>query len=350
MERPDLSNIDPLVVAYIEALEARLERTSSASQAQAELHDTPPPVPSEPPTTIGLISATANGDAKRTLRHLYTRQRRGGMGVFDLDTPEDSPPTILSLADADQSLLLITSLGRAFRLPVNSLPESDPRARGRAFGGKFILQDGETLAAIVPVLAQGYLLLLSQTGMLRSLRHHIFGEYMKPGTALYDYKSFGPVASASWSPGECDVFIATRTGRAIRFSDKQIPPQGILGIRLNEGDQAVAVTYVYPDSKVFLCGADGKGIQRSMETFSSNKAPGSGGKNAFATDHLLSALNADEVEDIFIISRLSKIIRFPLVEVPVKEGVVQGVNCMSFRADEASAVTANLRHSALLLQ
>ena len=34
---------------------------------------------------------------KRTYRHLYLRQRRSGMGIFDLDTPEEDPPTLLTL-------------------------------------------------------------------------------------------------------------------------------------------------------------------------------------------------------------------------------------------------------------
>jgi hypothetical protein len=34
---------------------------------------------------------------------------------------------------------------------------------------------------------------------------------------------------------------------------------------------------------------------------------------------------------------LGKIIRFSAEEIPAKEGVVQGVNCMNLRADETAA-------------
>jgi DNA gyrase subunit A len=44
--------------------------------------------------------------------------------------------------------------------------------------------------------------------------------------------------------------------------------------------------------------------------------------------------------DLFAISRLGKIIRFQAAEVPPKEGVVQGVNCMNLRADECVALAA----------
>ena len=47
--------------------------------------------------------------------------------------------------------------------------------------------------------------------------------------------------------------------------------------------------------------------------------------------------------DLFVISWNSKIIRFQADEIPPKKGVVQGVNCISLRADEVTAaVTAKL--------
>jgi DNA gyrase subunit A len=80
-----------------------------------------------------------------------------------------------------------------------------------------------------------------------------------------------------------------------------------------------------------------------MSGFRANKSPGAGGKIAIKTDHLVGAATITDADDVFVVSRLSKVIRFPATEVPPKEGVVQGVNCMSLRADEtvALAVTAN---------
>lgn len=354
--RPDLSHLDPAVKAYVEALEAEIERlhqdpalTARRPRRSGEirhaqvvdedvLEDLPDEAePSEPPTTLNIIVATASGLAKRTPRHLYTRQRRGGMGVFDLDSPEDEPPSVLAVADAAQNLLLITSAGRAFRMPVSAVPETAVRGHGESIVGRLNLLPDEGLAAILPDQAQGYVALLGQTGMVRLLRHHVFGEYMKPGAGLYDPKVFGPLASACWTPGEGDLFIATRQGRAIRFSEKSVPPTGGPGIRLSNGDQAVAITAVYPDSGVFLLGADGRGTVRTMEGFAPNKAPGAGGKIAMTTDHLVGAFTIDGLGDLFIISRLSKIIRFPAGDIPVKDGVVQGVICMALRADQPAA-------------
>jgi DNA gyrase subunit A len=347
--RPDLNGIPEEVRAYIDALEAELERVRQSSRerpraatsvAEVEPEEMEDVEPSEPPTSIHVITATISGTAKRTPRHYYTRQRRGGMGIFDLDAPHDEPPAVITLADEHQSLLMITTLARAFRLPVSAVKAGEVRDRGASLFGRLELGEDERLAALLPVQAQGYVAMVSQRGGVRMLRHHVFGEHMKPGAPLYDVKVFGPLASACWTPGDSDLFIATRQGKAIRFSEKTIPPQGGQGIRLSDNDQAVAITSVYENSGVFLLSADGKGAIRLMEGFSANKAPGAGGKIALNTDHLITALSVDEKDDIFIISRLSKIIRFPAGHIPPKEGVVQGVICMSLRGDEPAAAAA----------
>jgi DNA gyrase subunit A len=353
--RPDLSTVSNEVRAYIEALESELQRLLSPAPARRQARFTPaetaerelPPAsyeidePAEPPTTLNIITITAQGTAKRSPRHLYSRQRRGGMGVFDLDTPQDEPPAALTLADEKQNLLLITNQGRAFRVPVALIPETALHARGASIVTKLNLPSDEYIAVITPEQAQGYLALLSQSGMVRLLRHHFFGEYMKPGAPLYEFRTFGALADACWTPGDGDLLLATRQGRAIRFSEKLVPPQGGPGIRLTSGDQAVAVTPVYPDSGVFLLSSNGKGAIRQMEGFAPNKAPGAQGKIAIDTDRLVAARTIDDIEDIFIISHLSKIIRFRAEEIPPKEGVVQGVICMNLRADEPVAIAIN---------
>jgi DNA gyrase subunit A len=353
MRRPDLNGLTPEIINYIEALERDLEllhhsnnqrdRRTRSQEIDQTLNIDLPEIsePPEPPTTVNIITVTASGIAKRTPRHLYNVQRRGGMGIFDLDTPEEDPPTILSIADQDQNLLLITNMGRVFRLPVQMISEAPVRARGTSIITKFNLSEQEQIASVLPEQAQGYLAILSQSGMVRMLRHHVFGDHMKPGTALYDFRTFGILANAAWSPGDGDLFIATQQGRAIRFSEKLISPQGTQSIRLSEKDKAVSIAAVYPDSRVFMLSADGRGTVRLMDGFMPNKAPGAGGKIAMATDKLICALKVDQPDHIFIISKQSKIIRFRVQEISPKDGIVQGVVCISLRADEPIAAINN---------
>ncbi len=342
IERPDLSHLDPAVRAYVEFLEGEVERLRQAGEHPAEgqaLESVSEPA--EPPTSLNIITVSQHGSAKRTPRHLYSRQRRGGMGVFDLETAKDDPPTGLLVADESQRLILMTDRARAFPIHVSELNECPVRSRGQSLFASLPLEANETPALVFPVPSQGYVALLSRNGYVRCLRYHYLGENLRPGTSLYSIKDFGPPVAVCSTPGDADLFIATRQGRAIRFPEKLVPLQGCSGVRLEQGDVPVAIASVYSDSGVFLVGADGRGTIRLMAGFSPNKAPGGGGKAALRTGHLAGAVTVNENDDLFILSKVSKIIRFRAAEVPAKEDVVQGVNCMALRADEIVAVASS---------
>ncbi len=332
LERPDLSNIPADVVGYIEALEAEVEQLRGKPKRPAATPATPIE-PSEPPTTVNIITATRQGIIKRTPRHLYTRQRRSGMGIFDLENSEEDPPVFLVAADIEDRLIVITTQARVFSINVNKIEESPVRSRGQSISKWLPLEANEQPAAMLPYKTEGAINVLTDRGHVRRFRYHLFKETAEPGKKLFDIREIGQPKAACWG-SDADLFIATQQGRAIRFAEDQVTVRGCLGIRLAEGDEVVAITPVSQRSGVFLLGADGKGIIRQMSGFNANKAPGSGGKNALKTDHLITAMTIKQGTDLFIISRLSKIIRFHANEVSTTEGVVQGVNCMALRSDE----------------
>ena len=278
-ERPDLSQVPAGVLAYIEALEAELARLRGRAEPRAAA----PALPDEPPTPHAIVTISRRGAAKRTPRHLYGRQRRGGMGVFDLDTADDDPPSLLAHVSENDTLLLFTSDGRAFRLPAAELPESPVRARGAALSGKLPLRPGER---VVGALAEGggqYAILLSQRGWVRRVRASYLGRSLIQGTSFHDIKEGGPLVAVCWSGGGDDLFLASREGKAIRFMETQVPTRGVLGIRLDVTDMAVAVAAVGAAGGVFLLGADGQGTIRLMSGFAANKAPAAAGKVAMKT-------------------------------------------------------------------
>lgn len=338
MERPDLSNISPEVMAYIEYLERRLRISSAAPVEPAEPKISEAALPPESPTTLSVVTVSCAGIAKRTRRHLYPRQHRAGMGIFDLDVADPDYPVALGEAAENQGLLIFTSKARVFRHPGSKISDVPVHSKGEDLFERAPLDPDESVAAVLPERASGYVAILSAQGRVRSLRHHLFGEHMRPGTSLYRYEEFGSLVSACWTPGDAELLLLTRNGQGIRFSEKLINPQGDWGIRLSGDDRAVAVTSIFSDSQVFMIGAGGKGILRQMSGFAPNKSLGGSGKIAMKTDQLVGAVTVDPDDDLFVISRLGKIIRFPVEEVSVTEGVVQGVTCMSLRGDEVSAV------------
>ncbi len=343
MQRPDLSNVDPIILAYIEFLEKkagiRQARGAAAEDDTVELaaDRASEALPAEPETTLNIITVSRTGLAKRTYRHLYSRQHRGGMGVFGLDVDPPDSPIVVSGAEENQHLLFFTNRARVFRQSLNAIASTPVFAKGSLATERFGLEPDESLVAVLPEQARGYVALASETGRVRCLRHHLFGEHMRPGTALFP-SEFGPLAGACWTPGEAELFVVTEQGIGIRFAEKAISPQGDQGIRLAKEDRVVGITAIYPDSGVFILGADGRGTIRLMSGFAPNKTPGGSGKIAFKSNRVVGAVTIEANDDLFILSQLGKVIRFPASEVPPTEGVVQGVNCMGLRGDEVVAL------------
>lgn len=344
LNRPDLSSVSPEVIEYIEYLEARLKvrigesaRVRETASSEDELPRQDIPLPGEMPSARQILTASQAGSAKRTPRHLYTRQHRGGMGVFDLDLPAGDQPLALTGAESTQGLLLFTDRARVFRMPMERLNEEAVRAKGEFLLDRLPLEENEHLQVILPEQASGYVTMVSAAGKVRTLRHHLFGEHMRPGTAMFNVREFGPLAAACWTAGDRDLLVVTRGGMGIRFNEKLISPAGDIAIRLAPGDEIAAITPVDDDSKVFLLGADGRGTVRLMSAFAANKSMGGSGKMVMKCARLVTAFTIDDNDDVFIISRLSKVIRFPVAEVPTTESTIQGVVCMSLRADEVCA-------------
>ena len=338
-ERPDLSGTPPEVREYIKSLEEKIQLLllsgGDGSREQKE------PEQSEPPTTINILTISQTGVIKRTPRHLYGRQRRGGMGIFDLDVPEEDSPKILVSADNSETLLVLTEDGRVYHLPVNEIDESPVRSKGSSLHQKIGISPSVKIVHVSPLSKEQYLGMLSERGYVRILRHNYVNTNIRHGTQIMDAGRFGLLINANWLNLDDDLLVLTRQGLGIRFSSKKIHPTGTLGIRLEKDDFPVSVCGVTDETNVFMVGGDGKGTIRNMAGFRANKASGSGGKILFKSDEVTAGFNLNLSDDIFIISKLSKIIRFQAEEIPVKEGVVQGVNCMSLRADQCIAALSS---------
>jgi DNA gyrase subunit A len=260
-----------------------------------------------------------------------------------MDVVESDAPKLLIMADIEAGLTMITDHGRAFRMPVSEFVETPVAGRGKSILDRFPLRPNEKLALVVPDPLPGqsssYLALVTVRGQVRRIGNQFLGKNLQPGTVLYNVTEGGAPAASAWTTGNDDLMIATRAGLAIRFSERQVPVRGCLGLRVDPSDIVVGVAAADAETGgAFMVGNEGKGTIRLYSGFSANKAPGSGGKTLMKVEQLVGMHAAREQDDVFIVSRLGKIIRFAAAEVPAKEGVVQGVNCMALRADECVAL------------
>ncbi len=335
VEKPDLTGVRAEVAAYIEYLEGELEKNSRPKSSRSSGASTVSE-PTEPETTVQVITISQNGMIKRTPRHLYARQKRAGMGVFELDLPEDDRPAKIIVADEQSELIALTNFARVYKIPVSDIHSGAVRAKGAPLADLYRRFGMHEKEHVVTYLAGSgnQIAILTEKGYAITRNKN----FLKNGAILYDVNSIQPPMAACWSTGQDELFVGTKRGLAIRFSTKQVSSKGSSAIRIDAGDELLGIAAVEPDGGVLLVSDDGRGTIRLMEGFRPNKSPGGGGKVALKAENMVGMATADPADDIFIASGLSKMIRFNAGDIPAKTGAVQGVHLMSLRADEVSAV------------
>lgn len=354
-----LENLPPAVKAFVDALiaeNARLRaeiaelkrhpRRATATIASEEDHiaeGLPAVKTPRYPDSVMLVSITRRGLAKRTPINAYTAQRRGGIGVYDIEAAEADPVRLLAVADASMSLLIVTSRSRAFRVPVEAIRETGIHGRGAPVLGSPGLTSGEEVAAVA-VLDDNdprpQLFIATERGWIRRLHRNYLGPNLQPGTLLYDPREGGGPAALAWFDEESDVFMVSRLGIGIRFAQKGIPVRGALGMRLRPGDAVAGLCAVADDDPVLLVSRDGKAARRRMAAFAA-QGPGGQGKIAMKAEDVVCAMVAHEADEVFCISEGGKIIRFPAAEIPSRPSAVQGVAAMELVRDRIASVVVS---------
>lgn len=359
-----IEQASPALKRYIHTLEQEnarlrqelleLRQTATRRQRAETLRETradtaPATLPSvRHPDDVMVLTVSARGLAKRTPLNDYSTQRRGGIGVFDLQSTRDDAVAHLAVTRATAALLVLSSRGRAFRLPVDSLPLTEVRGRGASIPERLSFTADEVVAAVLALddeLDTGNTVLIAtQSGWLRSIHRNYVGVRLQSGTLLSDPKRGGPPAAMTLSDGSGEVLMVLRSGLGYRFAERLITRDGVRGIQVHPDDAVVGLVSVKNDEdQVLLVTADGQGTRRQMAGFATNKSPGGQGKVIMKTDALAGAARAGDGDEVLCISGLAKIIRFAAEEVPAKSGNVQGVNILDTRGDSLTALAVIAR-------
>ncbi len=294
--------------------------------------------------TLMLLTASAEGSIKRTELNAYFRQRRGGLGNYDLRTREGDPAQFLAVADTADTLLALTQSGRAYRLPVTDIPLAERAARGESLGKLLNWPADERLAAMLGFSEadqERYVVLGSRTGFVKRMRGHYFGASLEQGKVVMDPRQTGgPAAAMCLSNGKADILMVSSGGMSTRFNISTAPLQAGPGIKLSGKDTLVGIAPVFEESAVVVVTRDGLGTRRLMEGFTPNKAPGAAGKIIMKSDEVVGIAVAPDDADLVCLTGFGKLIRFTAEEIPAKTAPVQGVDVVEVRGDTVTAVIA----------
>jgi DNA gyrase subunit A len=84
------------------------------------------------PEEDSMVVLTQGGYIKRTNPIEYKQQRRGGVGVVDMDTKEEDFVTFFLHASTHDDLLFFTNAGKAYQIKMYEVPEGKRATKGKS--------------------------------------------------------------------------------------------------------------------------------------------------------------------------------------------------------------------------
>jgi DNA gyrase subunit A len=209
------------------------------------------------PDEMSWVMVTPEGLISRTLEYKLPRQ-----------SGYEAPKWLLRVNTRD-TLYLITENGEAAAIPVHSLPSAQKPSNGVPVHQVSPLTPSDKLASLMSlppksVLAEGwYVVTATHGGMVKKTEITEFpGPAAKPFT-LVKVNDGDRLGWVKISDGKSDILLLTESGMAIRFSEDDVRPMGlvaagVMGIKLKVGDRVVGLEMLPQKYEVFMLASNGK--------------------------------------------------------------------------------------------
>ncbi|MDB5239210.1 MAG: gyrase subunit gyrase subunit protein [Candidatus Parcubacteria bacterium] len=308
-----------------------------------------------------VLVLTKGGYIKRTDPSEYRKQKRGGVGVVDLDTKDEDFISHLIFATTHNDLLFFTDKGKAYQLKMYDIPEGKRATKGKSIMNFLSLSDGERVTSILPMPknkkeAEGLALMMvtkNGTGKKSSATH--FRDVRRSGLIAITLDAGDELISVSFVSKGDTVVMATREGQSIRFKEADVREMGrnaagVRVIRLEDGkkgepaDSIISADVVSSDAKnpcLFVMGANGYGKKTELSEYKIQNRGGSGILTMNVTPKtgplMAARVVTDDDEEIVAMSKKSQVIRTDLKEIPTLGRSTQGVRVMKLRDGDSLA-------------
>ncbi len=324
-------------------------RTKIVKQGVADLSDEDL-IPDE--DTVLVL--TKGGYIKRTSPDEYRKQRRGGVGVVDLDTKEEDFVTHLVTATTHSDVLFFTDKGKAYQVKMHELPEGKRATRGKALINFIQIGSDERVTSILPMPKEIkkstlQLVMITRQGTGKKTDAASFHDVRRNGLIAIRLEAGDELVSVAFSDKGDDVFIATAEGQSIRFAEDGIRSMGraaggVRAIKLGKGDSVVGADVVKKESKnpkLLVVSANGYGKQTDLSEYKVQGRGGSGIITMKVTDKtgqlIAGRVVTETEEEIVAISKKSQVIRVDIKEIPTLGRSTQGVRVMKLREGDSLA-------------
>ena len=306
------------------------------------------------PDKESVLVLTAGGYIKRTDPEEYRKQRRGGVGVVDLDTKEEDFVTTFLSATTHSDLIFFTDKGKAYQIKMYDIPEGKRATRGKSIMNFLSLESTEKVTSVLPMPKETKsknlsLLLVTKEGVGKKVAAESFHDVRRSGIIAITLSEGDQLISASFVDKGDECIVATAKGQSIRFKEADIRQMGrtaggVIAVRLGKGDSIVGADIIHKEDKnpsLLVITANGFGKKTPLTEYKVQRRGGSGIKTAKITSKtgelIASKVIVGEEIEVIAISKKSQVIRVDSKEISTLGRQTQGVRIMKLREGDSIA-------------
>ena len=310
-----------------------------------------------------VITISHMGYIKRTPLSEYKVQNRGGVGSKGSATRDEDFLEHMIMATMHNTMLFFTEKGKCFWLKVWEIPEGTKQSKGRAIQNLLNIEPDDKVKAYINILNlkdeeyinNNYIVLCSKQGIVKKTTLEAYSRPRANGVNAITIKDGDQLLDAKMTNGKCDIMIAVKSGKAIRFPEEKVRPMGrtasgVKGISLdNEGDEVIGMICIESGkSDVLVVSENGYGKRSSIEDYRITNRGGKGVKTINMTEktgNLIALLDVTDEDNLMIINKSGLTIRLDVSTLRVMGRNTQGVRLINLRNADAIAAVAKVSAS-----
>jgi DNA gyrase subunit A len=312
-----------------------------------------------------VVTISNLGYIKRTSANDYRQQRRGGRGAKGSSTRQEDFIEHLFVASTHHTLMFFTEKGRCFWLKVYQIPEGDRTSKGRALQNMIQIPADDKVRAIIDVknfedeeyVNNHFIVLCTKNGIINKSRLKDFSRPRQNGINAINIIDGDQLIAARMTDGNCEIMMAVKSGRAIRFPESKVRATGrggigVGGIEVDEkNDAVVGMICVNKEDKtrtVLVVSEKGYGKRTFLDdpetgepNYRITNRGGKGVKTIKVTDKtggLVGLLDVTEKEDLMITCESGVTIRMAVSTVSEQSRATQGVRLI--KVDDGDSIAA----------
>ena len=301
-----------------------------------------------------VFTLTQAGYIKRTPVSEYAAQSKGGMGKKGITTREEDSVAEVFTASTHDYILFFTDTGKVYRKKGYQIPESGKAAKGTNIVNILQVEQGERIQAMIHTRSieddGRFLFMVTRNGTVKRLPANTLKNLRNNGIRALRMEYGDQLIAVRETDGNQKILIATHDGQAVCFDENDVRPMGrdavgVRGIRLREGDYVVGAARAKPDHEVLSITENGYGKRTPVEEYRITNRGGLGIKNYMVTDKtgpVVGIKVVDGTEDLLLVTQAGILIRTPVENIRVASRATQGVIVMRFKEEGDQVISMAL--------